>query len=345
MSSKLTIVKQPSNRRSFQTSIQRGSNAGLENLSAAPWLESGLTEALYPGAPPSQGPDFEGLVCQFPHMDEPGFNDWDPSLQPFSPSSLDSLVASSVVDAAAASIAPSITDNSQDSEEVEDENDVADAMSTQLTLLSRNARQAMRRLARRGRTPLTVSSPEVNEALESTNILIRIIHIITARDRANTNLDFTTDYGLAFSTLASHQNVIALFRAICDAISRCLQSMKDHQHNRRDQQYVDGGVSTVAQFVMVLQLLLHLINRMDRSLFQQSSSKSDPGQTTPISPGNINHNALDALQSGAMADGSSPHGSLRLLPKGIVAVVADEHEKLRQGIRKLQTEMEQSELY
>lgn len=121
--------------------------------------------------------------------------------------------------------------------------------------------------------------------------------------------------------------------------------MKEHQHNRRDQQYADGGVSTVAQFVMVLQLLLHLINRMDWSLFQQSSSKSDSGQITPISPENINHNALDALQSGGMADGSSPHGSLRLLLKDIVAAVADEHEKLRQRIRKLQTEMEQSELY
>jgi hypothetical protein len=211
----------------------------------------------------------------------------------------------------------------------------------------------MRRLVRPGREPLTVSSPEVNEALEDTNTLIRIINDITAPDRDDITLDqTTTDYGLAFSTLACHQHIIALFQAICDAIHRCLRANKEHQqHHDRREQHNDVGPCSVAQFVMVLQLLIHLINRMDRSLFQTNPSMwhgaglSTGAQISPVTPNLANQHTTESIHSEAAAGGSSPSGGLLVLVQDILGTIPNEHEKLRQVIKKLQTEMEHSELH
>ncbi|KAH8166276.1 hypothetical protein CIB48_g1981 [Xylaria polymorpha] len=328
-----------------------------------PWIvftAQGLAGALYQGGP-FLGTDVADLVDRFPGIDETGavagFDGWDANLQPFSPTSLHSLAAPSRADAAPISTAASTTDGCEDSEDIDDDKDPTDALSSQLTSLSQRATRAIRRLDRPGRAPLTVSSPEVNAALEDTNTLIRIINNIISPDCDDITLDpATTNCGLAFSALACHQHLVALFRAICDAIHRCLQSKKEnqqqHQQHHRNRQHSDVGPSSVAQFVMVLQLLKHLINRIDRSLFQNNQSMwhatrlSTGGHITPITPSVDNTiDPILAATAAAAGGGSSPHGGLLVLVNDIVGTIPNEHEKLRQLIQKLQTEMEHSELH
>ncbi|KAI0468874.1 hypothetical protein F4859DRAFT_188791 [Xylaria cf. heliscus] len=344
-------LKQRSNSRSFQTSFQRDTNSGPRNPNGISWLEQSLTGSLYSGGP-FLGTDIVDLVDRFSGIDETGavatFDGWDANLQPFSPTALTSLAAPSRADAALISTAPSTTDGGEDSEDIDDDKDPTDALSSQLTSLSQRAMKAIRRLDRPGRAPLTVSSPEVNVALEDTNALIRIINNITTPDCDEITLDpATTNCGLVFSALACHQHLIALFRAICDVIHRCLQSQKEHQQqHHRSRQNSDVGPSLVAQFVMVLQLLMHLINRIDRSLFQNNPSMwkgsrpSTGGYITPVTP-----NTIDPILSETASGGLLPPGSLLALVNDIVGTIPNEHEKLRQLIQRLQTEMEQSELH
>lgn len=312
---------------------------------------------MYHGGP-FLGADLGDLVGQFSGVDESGavanFNGWDANLQSFSPNLFSSLAATVAPNTGPISTAPSTTDGGHDSEEIEDNRDPDDAISSQLTSLGQRARRAMRRLVLPDRTPLTVSSPEVNEALEDTNTLIRIMNKITASDCDDITLHpTTTDYSLAFSALACHQHLVALFRAICDSIYRCLQSQKEpRQRHHRTAQNRDVGPSSVAQFVMVLQLLMHLINRMDRSLFQSNPSMRRHGtrvstgsHLAPVTPNTANHNTPDPTRLQAAAGSSLPPGGLLVLVQDIVETIPNEHEKLRQVIQKLQTEMEHSELH
>ncbi|KAL2830290.1 hypothetical protein BDW59DRAFT_158619 [Aspergillus cavernicola] len=158
----------------------------------------------------------------------------------------------------------------------------------------------------------------------------------------------TTDYGLAFSVLACHQHLFALFRAICDAIHRCLQCREEHRNHQYSSEI---GPSSVAKFIMVLQLLIRLINRMDRSLVasqkQNNPSSMWHGAGLPRGdhgdghiPGSASHHHYDPLQSETATDGQSPPGGLLVLVQEIVGTIPNEHEKLRQVIQKLQTEME-----
>ncbi|KAI0185486.1 hypothetical protein EV127DRAFT_463795 [Xylaria flabelliformis] len=345
-------LKQRPNSRSFRP-IRRDTNPEPKNLNSTSWLEQGIAEALYPNGS-FLGADVASLVGRFPGTDEAravaGFEGWDANLQSFSPTSLNSLAAPSGVDAALVSTTPSITDDYEDSEDIEDDKDPTDVVSSQLTSLSKRATRAIRHLDRPGRAPLTVSSPEVNVALEDTNTLLGIITKITSPDRGDIPLDsVATNYGLVFLALACHQHLVALFRAICDAIHRCLQSKKEHQQQQQwDGQDSDVGPSSVAQFVMVLQLLMHLINRIDRSLFQDKSLmwhgarlSSTGGHITPITPDMVNGNTIDPLNSETAGGGS--HGSLLVLVHDIVGKIPNEHDKLRRLIQELQTEMEHSE--
>lgn len=316
---------------------------------------------MYQGGP-ALGSDFADLVGHFPGVDENGsvaglMQGWDANLQPFSPTSLSSLPAPSATEVALMTRARPTTGRDEDSEDDDaydnDDIDTTDALSSQLISLSQRATRTMRRLARPGRVPLTVSSPEVNEALEDTNTLIRIINDITTPDRDDSTLDpTTTDHGLAFSALACHQHLVALFRAICDAIHRCLEAKKEHQEqHHRSRQHSDIGPSSVAQFVMVLQLLMHLINRMDRTLFQgnpsmwQSARSSTDGNITPETPNLASQHELHSIQAEAASGGSSPQGGILVLVQYITGTIPSEHERLRQVIQKLQTEMEHSELH
>lgn len=360
------IVKQRSNSRSIQTSVRGDADSRPENSrgSGMSWLEQGLPEALYsPG--PYSGADMAHLLDQLHGVNEGravvGLNGWDVNLQPFSPTSTNPLAALSATDAAvdmgpictapAASAADSHEDSGSDDDEVEDGIEPTNGLSSQLTSLSQRTARAIQRLVRLDRVPLMVSSPEVSEALENTNTLIRIITKVAASGHDGDALDpTTTNCGLAFSALACHQQILALFRAICDAIHGCLLSNKEQEQR---QQRSDVGPSLVAQFVMVLQLLMHLINRIDRSLFQSTSSiwhgtelSTGGGNVAPGTPGPGKCDSTGLIQSSAAAGGSpSSQGGLLVLVYDIVDTIPKEHEKLRQVIRSLQKEMEHSELH
>jgi hypothetical protein len=76
-------------------------------------------------------------------------------------------------------MAPSTDGCHEYSEELENDKDPTDALYLQVASLSKRAARVTRRLLCAGRPPLTVYSPEINEALEDTNNLIRIITSIT----------------------------------------------------------------------------------------------------------------------------------------------------------------------
>ncbi|KAL4860596.1 hypothetical protein BDV12DRAFT_204880 [Aspergillus spectabilis] len=251
-------------------------------------------------------------------------------------------------------------DNDDDDDDDDNDKDTSTALFSQLISLSQRAKQAIRRLVRPGLTPLTVSSPEVNEALESTNALIRIMNNITApiSDCDSDELNITTiginstntDHGLAFLALACHQNLVALFRAICDAVHGWLQ-YREEEHRNCQYSSSEIGLSCVAQFIMVLQLLNHLINRMDRSLVASQNQNQNQNQNKPSSmwhgAGNghisssASHHHYDPLTSETATNGSSPPpGGLLVLVKGIVGTIPNEHEKLIQVMQKLQMELE-----
>ncbi|KAM0336282.1 hypothetical protein ACHAPQ_004280 [Fusarium lateritium] len=150
-----------------------------------------------------------------------------------------------------------------------------------------------------------------------------------------------------------------LLHPICHLIQRCLESMTSaNQHRQQQQQRLhdrDIGPSSVAQFVMVLQLLTHLINRMDRNLVQVNAADghgletSLGGQATPITPSigyqdiiqsTLIHRRVKDNTTGA----AQSHCGLPAIGQVVLGAIPDEHKKLRQFIQELQTRIEHSEL-
>ncbi|KAH5139490.1 hypothetical protein HBI56_226420 [Parastagonospora nodorum] len=348
-------LKSRSERRSVAKSMQKDTDAGLVDFSGSTtWFEHDVSGALYAdGTLQTGGPTLAPLSADYGGLTSPfagggaamSFSDWNPNIQPTSLANPTSLPP-----------APCTVDSCEDSEDIDVDKHFNDALSLQLTSLSQQAAQAVRYLTRsnQGRTPLTVSSPQVNVALEATNTLTSIISNVTASHRNDDRLDpTTTNIGLAFSALASHQQILALFRAICDDIHSCLQSKTVYKHHNRQRsnsgQPCDVGPSSVAQFVMVLQLLMHLINRMDRSLFQNGLSirhdSMSSGYITPVTPGIMSPFTIDPLQTELSSGASSPQFGLLVLVQDVVGTVDNEHEKLRQSIQQLQAEMELTGLH
>ncbi|KAL4881204.1 hypothetical protein BJY04DRAFT_189333 [Aspergillus karnatakaensis] len=350
-------LKQRSTRHAAQPSFQRSNHHSHGHT----WFDQGLNGTNFSKPNTNTTP--------FPGLDD--VNSWDASLQSlmtpatfFNPlsaaSDLAPLTTQSSLTHSTARSRPDSSDGLIDDYDDEDDNDTdndrdtSTSLSSQLTLLSQRTKQAKRRLTRPGQTPLTVASPEVTEALESTNALIRIMsHITAPTTHRDITLDISTnspDHGLAFLALACHQHLVALFRAICDAIRRCLQYREEERRDRQRSNSSSSsggseiGPSSVAQFIMVLQLLIHLINRMDRGL----AASQDQTQHNPSlmwhGDGDISssssHSHYDPLPSETIPNGSSTPGGLLVLVKDIVGTIPHEHEKLRQVIQKLQKDME-----
>lgn len=304
----------------------------------------------------SLGADFGSIVSQFPGVDDIAFNGWDANLQEFSPTSFECMAAAPAVEVAPSSTAPSSTDSCENREDVDNDNELTNSLSCQLISLNKTTTEAMQSLARQARAPLIVSSHEVNAALDGTNTLIRIINTMTTmtlRDRMN---PIFTDCGLKLLALASYQQLTALFQAICHAIRRCLHSRKERQQEpHSSQQYRDLEQSSnaqfaQAQFVMVLQLLMHLVNRMNRSLFPNNLATwdaSDSRCTATISTPSADHydDDIDPVLSEAVAGSLSPHVGFLVIVEDAVRKIPNEHDKLRQTIQKLQTEIEQFDLH
>jgi hypothetical protein len=224
-----------------------------------------------------------------------------------------------------------------------------DALTEQLMALSTRATRATRQLDRAASSmPLTVNSPVVNEAFEAANTLVRIINSIPLANsisassqplpRDEDEPQPTTDYGLVFLALASHQHVLALFRAICDSIQRSLGSMAPGSEQQQQALHGDGASS--AQFVMVLQLVMHLINRVGRSLrmrIRNAAGSGADGQVASIAflrP----HELTLGIEGGEESGGSQ---CVVDLAQHVLRTLPDEHIKLRQVIQGLQTRMEE----
>jgi uncharacterized membrane protein YgcG len=238
-----------------------------------------------------------------------------------------------------------------------------DALAAQLMALSTQATRATRELDRTGTaTPLTVNSPVVNEAFEAANALVRIINSIPLatstyttcssshqpppRDESERQLQQqqqpATDYGLVFLALASHQHILALFRAVCDSIQRSLGSIAPGSAQRQQALHSSDGASS-AQFVMVLQLVMHLINRVGRSLRMGSRGGAAAGSSSSSS----SHHELLTFgleggeESGGGGGSSSNSQCVVDLAQLMLRTLPDEHVKLRQVIQGLQTCMEE----
>lgn len=224
-----------------------------------------------------------------------------------------------------------------------------DALTGQIMALSTRATHATRQLDRADSSmPLTVNSPVVNEAFETADALVRIIINITLANSTPASSQLlsrdenepqpTTDYGLVFQALASHQHVLALFRAICDSIQRSLGSMVPG--SEQQQQALHSDEASPAQFVMVLQLIMHLTNRLGRGLQLESRNVAGSGangQVTGISLFHP-HELTPELEAGEKSGGSA---CVVDLAQDMLRKLPDEHIKLRQVIQALQTRMEE----
>ncbi|KAF5531538.1 fungal zn(2)-Cys(6) binuclear cluster domain-containing protein [Fusarium mexicanum] len=349
-------------------------DADPQTLVGPSWFGQGL---FCQAASGSLGPDYDDLVGQFTDLDRAGFNGWDGNIGMIPPSSMSPLNTLAAPAAMVTQDMPPTADHHDDDNnhvnrpEADDdddsdnshEQDVIQELSLQLTAISQRATRARRLLHRTGCPPPTVSSPEVNEAFEDTNSLLRIVNNIKNTcahpcDEASPN-SIAPDYGLVFSALASHQHLLTVFKAICHLIQRCLESMTSaYQHRRQQQQKLhdgDIGPSSVAQFVMVLQLLTHLINRMDRNLVQVNAADghgqetSLDGQATPITPSigyqDIFQSTLfhRRVKNNTTGDAQSQCG-LPAIGQVVLGAIPDEHKRLRLFIQELQTRIDHSEL-
>jgi hypothetical protein len=141
----------------------------------------------------------------------------------------------------------------------------------------------------------------------------------------------TTDHGAVFLALAFHQHILALFRAICDSIQRSLGSIGPL--SEQEQQALHGNGASSAQFVMVLQLVMHMINRIGRSL--RIGSRDTIHAVTVVHPQDLTF-GLDSTRDEAISSQSImdvAQETIRRLP--------DEHEKIKQTIQELQSCMEE----
>ncbi|KXJ95004.1 hypothetical protein Micbo1qcDRAFT_156794 [Microdochium bolleyi] len=293
------------------------------------------------------------------------------------PTSHESL-ANLLADAVSASCMPGgpfydATGPVQSMEADADHEDATSRLFSQLTAVSQRAMRTARRLARSGTgagtTALTVSSPEVNEALEDTNTLISTVNdIMTAVATAEGDdpMPMTSCAELAFSALACHQNLMTLFQAICDAIKGSLEAQRDEQKQQQHQQQQpqhaardNSGVGplNVAQFVMVLQLLMHLISRMGRIL--EISNTTTEHESRSLAPAAIFDGSIMGTgdfstdivsgQSSASSVTSAHHATRRsgLLEhvQEIVGNIPSERERLRRTIQQLQAEMDHAEIH
>ncbi|KAF4442640.1 fungal zn(2)-Cys(6) binuclear cluster domain-containing protein [Fusarium austroafricanum] len=163
---------------------------------------------------------------------------------------------------------------------------------SQVMAVSTRALSATSALLHSNSPPPTVSSTYVNEAFEGTRTLVRIINTISMKisgERGEGLQECVEEDGiggLVLTTLACQQHLLGLFKAICKSIENCLEMVSGKK------QVSDGihggslngdGAASSAQFTMVLQLLVHLINRLDRCLFTSPHTLSSPPSASSAS--------------------------------------------------------------
>ena len=214
---------------------------------------------------------------------------------------------------------------------------IKETLTEQLMKLSNRATGATRELECAIITmPLTVNSPVVNKAFEAANSLVHIINSIPLADstygssqplsRDESERQPPTEYSSIFLALASHQHILALFRAVCNSIKRSLGSIVQGTELQLQQQALHGVGSSSAQFIMVLQLIMHLLNRIGRSLRMGNRKNTNQHELTFGPEGGGESGSLQSIVDSAQV-------MLRTLP--------DEHVKLSEVIQELQACIEE----
>jgi hypothetical protein len=288
---------------------------------------------LFDGFPQNEMPDtnFSDLAGTFPTGGEvtaATFESWDGELQLFP--LVDPLAGTAPATNSPCNRDAVIISNPDDS-------DTIGSLSHQLTAINQRALHAMRSLALPSDVPLKVSSSQVDGAFKDTINLIRVVNDIATISNDGQCESMVSD-GLAFLALASHQHLLALFKAICDSINRCLDLATSATEQQQPFLYKDGTLC-VAQFVMVLQLLIHLLNRMDRSLFANEAGTTSSGQTTPLTP---KSNSV-SLRLGCEEPKESQ--GLPIRAEIIARTIPDRHITLRKWMQELQMRIESSEFF
>ncbi len=209
------------------------------------------------------------------------------------------------------------------------------ALAEQLMKLSNRATGATRELeCAIVTTPLTVNSSVVNDAFEAANALVHIINDLARADSASSQ-PLSHDGGerppalkdgAIFLVLACHQHILVLFHAVCNCIKRSVGPVVQGTKPQLQQKALHDAGSSPAQFIMVLQLIMHLLNRLGRSLRIGSSKGSDQDMLAVVLDGAGENGCLEGILDSAQ-------GMLRGLP--------DEHVRLVGAIQELQAYIEE----
>lgn len=143
------------------------------------------------------------------------------------------------------------------------------------------------------RSPASVSSLCVSKALEGTKTWLRIVqgmlsittpvepHGAPKEAAVGVNCASADLGAMTMMILAGHQNLLSLFGAICGSIEQNLRTMTDRRDSHSSKILLQHeALPSAAQFTMVLQLLLHLVNRVDRVLL--STRDASDGGMEPL---------------------------------------------------------------
>lgn len=211
-----------------------------------------------------------------------------------------------------------------------------ETLAEQLIKLSSEATSATRELeCTIATTPLTVNSAVVNDAFKAANSLVHIINDITQAGGTCSSSEGLSGNGggrqraakdsSIFLILACHQHILALFDAVCNCIKSSLGRTQGTRPQFQPQTLHDIG-SSPAQFIMVLQLIMHLLNRLGRSLRMGSLKGSEQDMAVV---------ALD--DSGESDTAESLLDSAQVMLKGL----PNEHVRLIGVIQDLQAYIEE----
>lgn len=192
--------------------------------------------------------------------------------------------------------------------------------------------------------PPTVSSQYVNQAFDGTRSLVRIINtisIIVSREKDEKRSEGALCCGiggLALTVLACQQHLLGLFKAICKSIEHCIDEKSREKtafETNHSSSLMGDPAPSSAQFTMVLQLLVHLINRLDRCLFAGIQTKPNANEYQGV---------MDLTRMEKNGDElGSDRASISGFAQGSITGLSQQHHRLRQIISQLQGQMDRLE--
>ncbi|KAH9815755.1 Fungal zn2-cys6 binuclear cluster domain-containing [Teratosphaeria destructans] len=217
--------------------------------------------------------------------------------------------------------------------------DTLDDFAEQAMSLSKRALRARRQLDRRPdeNAPIMVNSPVVNEAFEVANALLRFINCLSSQ-HSPTEQNDTLKAAASSSVLlalATYQHTLALFEAICTSIQKSL-GFADASGDDAQHAVDDGNTAAHAQFVMVLQLIKHLLNRVGCGLRLRNSVVS----LSPAINSDVTGTSLVQWDSDDAQGDSCSTSGLISNAYDVLKQIPREHLKLRQLSEGLQMHLE-----